>query len=205
MRRFGRGLAALWRDESGSVVLETVLVFPLQLMVMLWIVQIAMIYAGSMIVQYAAFQSARSMMLAQRTPRLVDDPAAMRAGYMTAVAIVETIHNPTVDQNRFESGRVSIRTLDNHYWFRRNYGNLLTVRAGDTPLGPESERDGRFTEVGATVVFYMPLVVPLAGESIGAMMRGGRPVDGYAPVLYTGTLPRYRLVQAARVIKPWPN
>lgn len=51
------------QDETGAAMVEFALVFPLQLLFTLGIMQLALLYIGHMVVHYAAFQAARAALV----------------------------------------------------------------------------------------------------------------------------------------------
>lgn len=182
-----------WRDESGVVMLETALVFPIQLLLTLFIMQAALIWSAANVVNYAAFQAARTAMVHIKGGVVTNDVQwrAMQAAH----AITSALSNPAKASPR-TTNTVTLRTLHHDYYLKRNPLLQLEVSVfydGRSGLSAGFADDSVVT---AAVRLYFPLTVPLAGGIMGLGVSGNKLSNG---VRY---IPMY---QAASLPKPWPN
>ncbi|MBN2712308.1 MAG: pilus assembly protein [Planctomycetes bacterium] len=213
-----RRLKRLHGDDSGVVMLETVLVFPIQLMLMMVIFQLAHIYVAANVMQYAALQGTRTVLVNYRGN---NEEEACRKGVRAAWTIMSTINNAGGGTNR-------IRVPANHYAFpslssggQENivqspqltylYGMddvssiyagtgddveiMMAFRTPSLPGRPE-------TEIGGQVGYWLELVVPVGGPFIyHAMNAMGHPVK-VDPTTKRGMI---LMQQNSRLPKPWPH
>lgn len=187
-----RALAAFWRDESGAIMLETVLVFPIQILLTLIIVQSALLWSAANVVNYAAFQAARTAMLEIRGDKI--DKTVERKAWLAAHTVTSVLSN-SVKRTSDRSKAFELRTLHHNYYMPRGHylGNSLglQVHVGfDSNLGNAVDDE----VIVAAVRYYFPLTVPLAGGLMGL---------GYSGNVLRGV--RYiPMEQVARLPKPWP-
>lgn len=186
-----RGLRNFWNDESGAVMLETVIVFPIQLLLTMVILQAAFIWAAAGIINYAAFQAARTALVEIRGTEIT--PLIHKKAWLAAFTITSVLSNPITETSQ-RANAVELRTLHHNYYFPGHhfagtYG--LQVYLGfhrDRSDAPDDE------VIGAAIRYYYPLTVPLAGMLMGRNYSGGvwRGVR-FIPMEQTVFLP-----------KPWP-
>lgn len=187
-----RALAAFWRDESGAIMLETVLVFPIQILLTLFIVQSAFLWSAANIVNYAAFQAARTAMLEIRGASI--DAEAEKKAWIAAHVVTSVLSNP-IKRASDRAGAQQLRTLHHDYYMPKGHflGDSLGLQVYvgfDSNLGKAVDDQ----VIVAAVRYYFPLTVPLAGGLMGLgypgnVLRGVR----YIP-----------MEQVARLPKPWP-
>ncbi len=186
-------LSAFWRDESGVAMLETVFVFPLQLLLTMLIVQVAMIFVGANVVNYAAFQGARTALVTVRGEDV--DRAAKLAADRAAWIVCSTLHNTTNSFNRPE--RQKMRLFEYNYYFPKDISKRLWSRLKLYPTEDKPEESMLEYELQ----YWMPLMVPLGSQALDALMPSGddpgcvRDIDG-APSLC--------LEQRNAIGKTWP-
>ncbi len=155
-------LSAFWRDESGIAMLETVFVFPLQLLLTMLIVQVAMIFVGSNVVNYAAFQGARTALVTMRGEYV--DRASKLAADRAAWVICSALHNTTNRFNRPE--RQKMRLFEYNYYFPKDMSDRL--RSGLTLYPTEGKPEESMVEY--ELRYWMPLMVPLGAQTLGTPM-----------------------------------
>lgn len=188
-----RGAVGLWRDESGVAMLETVLVFPLQLLLTMLIVQVAMIFVGANVVNYASFQAVRTAVVTMRSDDI--DARTQSAADMAAWVVCSTLHNTTNDHNR--SNRQKIRTYEYNYYFPKDMSARLegTLRVEHTEGSPE------ISMVEYEAKFWMPLAVPLGAQTIAMLMPSGDSAGSVKKIL---GFPSLCMVQRTAIPKVWP-
>lgn len=190
MRNIWRKLASLGRDESGVIMLETVLVFPIQLFLTLAIIQLALVWSASNIVNYAAFQAARTGMVHIRGNTITDD--AHDKAYSAAVAVTSCIANPA---SKGSAPNVTeLRTMHHTYYLSKD-----SIGGLDLSLGFESGSSFNLAVddnvVTAAVRYYFPMTVPVVGGMLALGVKETK-------VSSTG-LKYIPIEQVARLPKPW--
>lgn len=195
-KRVGGWLRRLWRDESGVVMLETALVFPLQLFITLALVQMALVWSAANVVHYAAFQGARTAMVHIKGGEVTRE--TRRRAYGAVHAITSALSNPAYPG---APNTVRLRTLHHDYYMKETPLRGLDVFVGyDVAPGlrPTAPDD---LVVTAAVRLYFPLTVPVAGGIIGRFVKGnvlhrsgGQGGIRYIPMEQVVSLP-----------KPWPG
>ena len=190
----GLALRRLWDDESGAIALETVLVFPIQLLLTLMIIQAAYIWAAAGVINYAAFQAARVYMIEPRDGGDAQHLVAHRKAWNAAYIATSVLANPIQDA----ASRVKypmLRTLHHEYYMLGGHplgnNNGLQVYIGEDSRLSESVDD---IVVTAGVRYYFPLTVPLAGGIMGLFTSGN-------------ILKNIRYIPMEQVVsipKPWP-
>ena len=90
-----RRLHNLHRDDDGQTMVEFAIAFPVQLFLMLGIMQLAMIFVAKQIVNYAAFSAARSELVKDDLVEIDGEDAANQAPAKAAAFICSGISGPT--------------------------------------------------------------------------------------------------------------
>lgn len=190
--RVWRRLRNLRRDESGAIMLETVLVFPIQLLLTLFIIQSALIWSAANIINYAAFQTARTAMVELRGPDFT--AAAARRSWQAAYTVTSVLANPIKKESERRYA-YTLRTLHHNYYMPKHHGlgnsSGLEVYIGRERSRIDSPDDDLIT---AAVRYYFPLTVPVAGSLIGVAYPGN-------------VLNNIRFIPMEQVVtlpKPWP-
>ncbi len=186
-------LSAFWRDESGVAMLETVFVFPLQLLLTMLIVQVAMIFVASNVVNYAAFQGARTALVTVRGDTV--DRATKLAADRAAWIVCSTLHNTTNSFNR--ANRQKMRIFEYNYYFPKDISTRL--RSGLTLYPTEGKPDESMLEY--ELRYWMPLMVPLGSQTLDALMPSG---DGPGYIKDIDGAPALCLEQRSAIGKTWP-
>ncbi len=193
MRSFLDWCGRFWRDDSGVVMLETALVFPLQLLITLLLMQMAMIWSAANVVRYAAFQAARTAVVHIKGQGVTED-VRWRA-FEAAHVVTSSLSNPATSQS---PNVAELRTMHHMYYMKRTPLSGLDVRVGfDQAFASVGDIDD--TVVTADIRLYFPLTVPLAGSLIGSLASGSRRSSTGSGMWY---LPMNQMVSLPR---PWPN
>lgn len=178
-----RGLQRLWRDESGSIMLESAVVFPVQMFLTLSIVQIAFVLAALNVVNYAAFQAARTAAVTMHSG-VIDDDGRRRARH-AAMIVVGSLHNRADAANAGDGKTAVLRTMHHLYYLEELQDWQLQVTVGHTAY-KEGEQ-----VVAAGVCYFFPLTIPLVGGVIGGVFSGA--VDKglmHIPIARTSVVPK---------------
>jgi hypothetical protein len=170
--------------------LETVLVFPLQLMVTMVIIQIAHMYVAGNVLQYASFQGTRTYALS-----LAQGPeAAAERGNRAAWVIASTLNNTG-------GGSARARMTGYQYvypdWQSAGRERMVMTFAAqaDDPYAPETIIHGRLR-------YWLDLTVPVGGPVIYHVLPAEKTSTRPGP---HGSIGRALMRQNARLPKPWPH
>lgn len=158
------------RGEGGQALVEFAFAFPLQLLIVFGIVQLALIFVAKQVVQYASFAAARAAVVAE-TP----DEAWSRAG-RTAALICAPITGTTISGS-------------NVSWADVTAGDaVITIPGwGQVPKSGISSRLKTFThepdfsvpgEVRVTVTHYYELPIPVVSK-LFAWAAGSGQKEGF--------------------------
>lgn len=186
-RRLRTRLLRLRSDDSGVVMLETVLVFPIQLMVMMIIIQIAHLYVAANVLHYAAFQGVRTATLNVRGG---EHDEAIERGKRAAWVVASVINNEGGGSRR-------IRVPANTYVYP-SYAAEGERRMQMDIVVPDTED----MEAVCSLYYWLDLVVPVGGPAVYQIMKeAGRPVA----VNNTNSRGMLLMNQKARYYKAWPR
>ena len=194
LRRVRRFVARLRDDERGVVMLETVLVFPLQLLVVMAIIQIAEMYVAADVVNYAAFQAARTTLVNLRGASNTQD--VHDRAYRTAWIITSTLNNAG-------TGGMRLRVPLNKY--RYPAPNSAEARlAVELIVGAASEPTVEQTDsvISAELTYWYDLTVPVGGPFIYSCLQAIGAPTRVNPATGVGEM---QLAQNCRLPKPWPH
>lgn len=200
MKLILRRLRALKRDESGVVMLETVLVFPIQLLLMMTLIQFVHLYVADHVVQYASYQAARTYVLNVRGAHNVAE--ARLDAYRTAWVICSTLDNPGGHGNK-------LRVPGNRYQYPSPQGSRTPVAIRFVVAAPKggSNSPGVYsrpeTVVAVDVSRVLDLDVPVGGPFLWQCLKssGKRPVSVNSETKEG----QVTITQRSRIPKPWPH
>ena len=185
------------RDDSGVIALETVLVFPVQLLVTLVLLQLAHLFTAAQALQYASFQGTRSAALSWNGNNVA---AATAQATRVAWVLLSPLYNPGGGQNSIAvlPGRV--------YHYPAVDTDRLTFALTVVPTdGSPSEKTAVATETlfEGVATYRTALTVPVAGAFIHAAARWarGEETDWYSPAGWRWLPMRQRSYFA----RPWPR
>ena len=187
---FCRALQRFWRDESGVVMLETVLVFPLQLLVTMIIIQIAHMYTAANVLHYAAYQGTRTYAINFHQGQ----DAAKQIGNHAAWGIASTINNVSGGPShiRVPNRRYAYADFDA---FGQTQMRMLFGTTGDPVHAPECVAWGR-------LAYWLDLGVPVGGPFVYHVMPDAK--TKVRPSTH-GPIGQALMQQNARIYKPWPD
>jgi hypothetical protein len=193
-------LKALPRDDSGVIALETVLVFPVQLLVTLVLLQLAHLFVAAQALQYAVYQGTRSAALSWDG----NNTAAREQATRVAWVLLSPLHNPGGGQNTIAvlPGRI--------YHYPALETGRLTFTLPITPTAGLANDLTGMAEVNATetlfegvAIYRSPLTVPLGGAFVHAAARWTKrtETDWFSPAGWRW-LP---MQQRSYFARPWPR
>lgn len=191
VRRFS---GKLRRDDSGVVMLETVLVFPLQLLVVMTIIQIAHMYVAADVLNYAAFQAARTTLVTTRGSTNASDTYAR--AYRVAWIISSTLNNEG-------KGNMRLRVPLNKYRYpapSAAEARLNLKLYAVAPNDPATEQTD--SVIAAELTYWYDLTVPVGGPFLYSCLKAmGAPVR-VNPKNGVGEM---QISENCRLPKPWPH
>lgn len=193
MKAFGQiaaRLGRLRRDDSGVVMLETVLVFPIQLLVMMAIIQIAHIYVAANVLQYAAYQGTRTAAVNLRGRNGKD---AQARGARAAWVVASTLNNQG-------KGSARMRVPENNYVFpayRPHGEERITFSASAVGSAASAE-----TVIYGEVACWFDLVVPVGGPFVYMALSA---TDHDVRIDPETGMGQVRMEANARIPKVWPH
>ncbi len=138
-------------SQGGQAIAEFAFAFPLQLLIMFSIMQLAMMYVGKQVVTYASYSAARSAIVADATERSPVDSAQY-----AAALICSPITGPSIDGSILTSGDVTDAQIEVPGW--GVLPNSGISRRLKTIVSEYERNDG---EVKVTVTHYYELTFPL--------------------------------------------
>lgn len=213
LARLRQALGGLRRDESGQAMVEFVLVFPVQLVLSLCVLQFAFIAHAHLVVEQAAFMGARAAAVADvGVPRGFDDEAGWRAAGAKVAkrvaartcAVLTSALAPASPATIDAEDRAAMR------WFGEGGGHELgDVRVQeafkhiDVAVLPRA-RDGY---IGCQVTFDYVMVIPVANHIFAhAQMKFGLGASADDP--YNGPSQErqrtcFRVRQVSFISTPW--
>ncbi len=150
--------------ERGQAIVEFAIAFPLQLMIMLFIMQLALIYVGKQVVTYSAYQAARSAVVAQS-----EAEARMRA-HRAAAMICSPITGTTIHGSDVSPADVRMASIELPGWGelpKSGISSRLKTHVSHLQFIPPNE-------IEATVTHYYELTLPVVGFLIRTVL-GRRP------------------------------
>lgn len=191
-------LRSLGRDDSGVVMLETVLVFPIQLLLMMTLIQFVHLFVADHVVQYASFQAARVYALNARGEHNAVD--ARMDAYRAAWLICSTIDNPGGHANK-------IRVPGHRYQYPSPIGSFTPVFVNVVVAGGTGNRDKAFSRAGTVVAVdvsrLLDLDVPVGGPFVHKCLQAsGRRVTSVNASNRQGQV---LITQRSRIPRPWPH
>jgi len=189
LARLRRGGTALYRDETGVVMLETVLVFPLQLMLTMVIIQIAHMYVASNVLQYASFQGTRTYAL----DLAEGEEAATLRGNRAAWTIASAI-NATGGDDKARMVGYQYRYPSWAHHGSKQMRMAFTVGDGNSEA-PE-------TIVAGELLYWLDLNVPVGGPVVYHVLPARKTSTRPSPY---GSIGRVLMHQNSRLPKPWPR
>lgn len=216
-QRVRKRLRNLPGDDSGIVMLETVLVFPLQLLLVMLVIQLAHIYVTANLMQYAILQGTRTVLVNYRGHNGQD---ACRRGVRAAWAIMSTLNNPGGGAHRLRvpgnnyafpaEKKVGAESISSSPALMYTYGMddpaaLYTGASSSSQLMVAFRTPGRPAQAESLLAgqmgYWLELVVPVGGPFVyHALDALGRPVRINEETKQGQVLMR----QNARLPKPWP-
>ncbi|MFW6456685.1 MAG: TadE/TadG family type IV pilus assembly protein [Planctomycetota bacterium] len=153
-------------SEGGQAIAEFAFAFPLQLLIMFAIMQLAMMYVGKQVVTYASYSAARSAMVADATDRTGPEAADWAASF-----VCSPITGPSIAGSSISAGDVNDARIEVPGW--GVLPNSGVSRALKTIISDYDEDDG---EVEVTVTHYYELTFPLV-DRIFAWIHRTSPED----------------------------
>ncbi len=150
-------------SQRGQAIVEFAIAFPLQLMIMLFIMQLALIYTGRQVVTYAAYQAARSAAVAGS-----QDEAYFRA-HRAASMICAPITGPTIRGATVSPSDIRMAAMELPGWGeipKSGVSSRVKTHLSHLEFIPPNE-------VEVTVTHYYELTLPVVGFLVGTFM--GRP------------------------------
>lgn len=191
-------LKAFYKDDSGVVMLETVLVFPTQFLTMMIIIQVAHMFVAANVLQYATYQGTRTLLVNYKGSDTLS--SATTRGEDAAWIIASAIDNDG-------GGSYQVRVPGNTYVFG---DNSLTNSSGETEarmsISFDSGHDAGLDEteniVGGEATYWLDLDTPLAGPFIYNVLTAA----GHTTHIEDGTgICRVEIRQNALIPKIWPK
>jgi len=191
LQRILRAGLRLYRDECGVVMLETVLVFPLQLLLTMIIIQVAHMYVAANVLQYAAYQGTRTCAINLAR----GEDAAVELGRKAAWTIASTMNNTG-------GGGAKLRVQGFRYIYpdydafgKDQMAMTFGVTGGGSGYAPEVVVWGR-------MVYWLDLNVPVGGPFVYHVLPGikrrTRNVGGI-------NIGQALMQQNASIPKTWPH
>lgn len=214
MSRLVQTLRRLRRDESGQAMVEFVLVFPIQLVLSLCVLQFAFIAHAHLVVEQAAFMGARAASVADAgVPRGFDDEGAWRAaGAKVAKRVAaRTCAVLTSAQAPASPATVDAEDRSAMRWFGEGGGHELddvriqeAFKHIDVQVLPHAS-DGY---VGCQVTYDYVMVIPVANHIFAqAQMKFGLGTigegDAYNDVSQERQRTCFRVRQVSFISTPW--
>jgi Flp pilus assembly protein TadG len=183
-------LRILRDDEHGVVMLETVLVFPLQLMLTMVIIQLAHMYVAANVLQYASFQGTRTYAL-----HLAEGhEAATERGNRAAWTIASTLNNTGGGNGRARMTGYQYRFPDYDSFGRDQMAMAFRVAADD--------RNAAETIVYGEMGCWLDLTVPVGGPVVYSVLGDEKRSTRSSPA---GSIGRSLMHQNSRIPKTWPR
>ncbi len=185
-----QSLKRLYHDDSGVVMLETVLVFPLQLLITMVIIQIAHMYVAANLLQYAAFQGTRTYSI-----NLVKgEKKAAELGSKTAWIIASTMHN-TGKGNKF----IRVQGYKYIYPDYDTWGKTqMQMRFGIAAKSANAAESAAW----GSLAYWLDLNVPVGGPFIYHCLPDAKTRTRSSEY---GNIGQVLMQQNARLYKPWPR
>lgn len=149
--------------QGGQAIAEFAFAFPLQLLIMFAIIQLAMMYVAKQVVTYASYSAARSAMVAEVADR---DPVV--AAHKSAALICSPITGTTVAGSGVNRGALSAARIEVPGWgIIPNSG----ISRGLKTVVSDYERSPG--EVEVTVTHYYELTFPVVNHMFAWLHRTG--------------------------------
>lgn len=146
--------------ENGQAIVEFAIAFPVQLLIMLSIMQLALIYVGNQVVTYSAYQAARSASVAGTYAE------AEERAHRAAAMICSPITGPTITGSNLSAGDVRSATIEIPGWGELP-GSGVSSRL-KTHVSELNYIDPN--KVEATVTHYYELTLPVVGFLFGSII-----------------------------------
>lgn len=168
-RRYLRG-----RDERGQALVEFAVVFPILLLFVLGIIQLALAYNARLILQYAAFAAARSYIVyqdrgkAEFAARLVCVPISARPTAIASGLLGVDIPDYDALEILGDVAGVAERYIYSAYATR-----VKMYDAGGSPLPEDRILEPRKDDVTVEVSHDFYLAIPIINRLVGKPMIGG--------------------------------
>ncbi len=165
----------LLKNQNGQAVVEFALIFPVQLLITLVILQVAFLYVASQVVHYAAFAAARAELVGESAEDAADAICTPVAGIRNLTAMGQPILYPgwgNLDRSDISRERTSVEIL--------------------TPLSA----DAQFVEV--TVTCNVELIFPVANKIVSWIPLGSD--ENYGEI---DGIPHVGVVCSRRLPVPW--
>ncbi len=146
--------------------MEFAIAFPLQLLVMLSIMQLALIYVGQQVVTYSAYKAARAAVVAE-SPRDAQTRAHRAAALICTPITGTTVRGASINPSELRTGVIELP----------GWGELPKSAVSNrlkTIVSSLEQLDAN--EVEATVTHYFELSLPVVGFLFGNVV-GGSPAD----------------------------
>ena len=166
---------SLLKKQDGQAVVEFAMIFPVQLLVTLIILQLAFLYVASQVVSYAAFAAARAELVGESAEDAADAICTPVAGIRDLSAMGPPIQYPgwgNLDRSDISRERTSVEIL--------------------TPLSA----DAQFVEV--TVTCNVELIFPVANRIVSWIPIGAE--ENYGEM---DGIPHVGVVCSRRLPVPW--
>lgn len=214
MSRLRGLLGRLRRDESGQAMVEFVLVFPIQLVLSLCVLQFAFIAHAHLVVEQAAFMGARAAAVADAgVPRGFDDEGAWRAAGVKVAKRVAARTCAVLTSAEAPSGGATIDADDRAAmrWFGEGGGTQFSdarVQEAFKHIDVEVLPEGREGYVGCQVTFDYVMMIPVANHIFAqAQMKFGLGTIGEGDAYDAPSLERgrtcFRVRQVSFISTPW--
>ncbi len=147
--------------EEGQAIVEFAIAFPIQLLIMLSIMQLALIYVGNQVVTYSAYQAARSAAVAGSYAD------AEERAHRAAALICSPITGPTIRGSNVGHGDIRHAAIELPGWGElpgSGVSSRLKTHVSALNFLPPNE-------IEATVTHYYELTLPVVGFLIGSILR----------------------------------
>ncbi|MBS3762054.1 MAG: pilus assembly protein [Planctomycetes bacterium] len=155
--------------EGGQAIAEFAIAFPLQLLIMFAIMQLALIYVGKQVTIYASYSAARSALVA-------DSPAdAYRRAHFSAALVCSPVTGPTVRGGNVSPAEFAAARMEVPGWGEiKNSGVSRRMKTHVRTITFVPDWENR-REVDVTVTHYFELTLPVVSWAFDWLHRWKAP------------------------------